>query len=71
MSDKCTFLAIIPNLASAINIHGDGGWRIKLDIPQSEEVHALDLLTMREKVLKVTIEIENGESQRNSTKLHI
>lgn len=68
MSAKCTFLAIIPNLASAIQIHGDGGWRIKLDIPMSEEARALELLTMREKVLKITVELEGNipESEKKT-----
>jgi hypothetical protein len=49
-------LAIIPNIGTAIKIHGDGGWRIQLDIDASQEAKALELLTMRGKVLKVTVE---------------
>ena len=54
----CSFLAIIPNIGTAIKIHGDGGWRIQLDIDASQEGAALELLTMRGKVLRVTVEVE-------------
>ena len=54
----CTFRAIIPNLQSAIQVAGDGGWRVKLDIPATDEANALELLTMRGQVLKITVELE-------------
>ena len=54
----CTFRAIIPNLQSAIQVAGDGGWRVKLDIPATDEANALELLTMRGQVLKITVEPE-------------
>jgi hypothetical protein len=57
VTEPCEFLAIIPNLQSAILVAGDGGWRIKLDIDASQEGAALNLLTMRGKLLKVTIEV--------------
>ena len=67
---SCTFRAIIPNLQSAIQVAGDGGWRIKIDIPASEEARALELLTMRGMVLEITVRPEldkqtktNGESK--------
>lgn len=55
---KCTFRAIIPNLQSAIQVSGDGGWRVKLDIPATDEANALELLTMRGRVLQITVELE-------------
>ena len=63
MSDTgCTFRAIIPNLQSAIQVAGDGGWRVKIDIPASDEANALELLTMRGQVLRITVEIEKQKT---------
>jgi len=36
--------------------------RIQLDIPETEMSNALDLLTMRQKVLLVTVQVEEGRS---------
>ena len=58
---KCSFLASIPNIGTAIKIHGEGGWRVQFDIPASEEGAALELLTMREMVLRVTVEPEQND----------
>ena len=66
---ECTFRAIVPNIQSAIMVAGDGGWRIKLDIPASDEGAALELLTMRGHVLRVTVKIE--ENDRNGRKSYI
>lgn len=53
-----TFLASIPPLQSAVTISGDrGGMRVKLDIPESEMANAVRLLTMREQVLRVSVEV--------------
>jgi len=57
---QCSFYAIFPSIQSAIRIDGDGGMRIQLDIPESEIGNALDLLSMRQKVLKVTIVVEEN-----------
>ena len=62
MTTPCTFRAIIPNLQSAIQVAGDGGWRVKLDIAASEEANALELLTLRGQVLRVTVEVEKPKS---------
>jgi hypothetical protein len=64
MSDSITFKAYIPNLQSAIQVAGDGGWRVKLDIPASEEGKALELLTMRGVVLEVTVRPAPDEPPR-------
>ena len=71
MSD-CTFRAIVPSIGTAIKIHGDGGWRVQFDIPASDEAAALELLTMRGRVLEVTVRPEKsgGETQQ-SRKIHI
>ena len=56
-----TFLASIPPLQSAIQVHGGGdGMRVKLEIPESEMANAVELLTMRGVVLKVSVEVEPG-----------
>jgi hypothetical protein len=54
-----TFKASMPPIQSAVKISGNGdGMRIQLDIPETEMGNAVQLLAMREKVLKVTIEVE-------------
>ena len=60
-----SFIGTIAPLQTAITIASDGGWRVKLDIPANQEGAALELLTMRGKVLKVTI--EEAESDTNWT----
>jgi hypothetical protein len=65
MSDKVTFLAAFPPIQSAIKITGAGdGMRIQLDIPESEMGNAIELLAWRQRVLKVTVELENAEKRR-------
>lgn len=57
--EPITFKASMPPIQSAVKISGNGdGMRIQLDIPEAEMVNAVRLLAMREKVLKVTIEVE-------------
>ncbi len=56
-----SFIGTIAPLQTAITIASDGGWRVKIDIPANQEGAALELLTMRGKVLKVTVE----EAQEN------
>ena len=56
-----SFIGTIAPLQTAISIASDGGMRIKIDVPANQEGAALELLTMRGKVLKVTIE----EAQEN------
>jgi len=51
-----SFVGTIAPLQTAIMIASDGGWRVKVDIPANQEGAALELLTMRGKVLKITIE---------------
>jgi len=58
MGDPITFLASIPPLQSAIQVHGGGdGMRIKLEIPETEMGNAVELLTMRGVVLRVTVRV--------------
>lgn len=57
--DVVTFLASIPAILSALKISGNGdGMRVQFDIPESEMGNAVKLLVMRDKVLKITIEVE-------------
>lgn len=53
-----TFLCSIAPLQSAIQVAGDAGMRLKLDIPDSEMDAAVQLLGMRGQVLRVTVELE-------------
>jgi hypothetical protein len=68
--DKIQFVAAFPSIQTAIKITGDGnGMRIQLDIPETEMGQAARLLLMREKVLKVTVELAempkvNGKRKR-------
>lgn len=59
MSDKpITFLASFPAIQSAVKVSGNGeGLRLTLDVPESEMANAIGLLAMRDKVLKVTVEL--------------
>lgn len=52
------FEATIPALQSAITIAGDGGARLKLDVPESEMEAVARLLALRGQVLRVTVEVE-------------
>lgn len=64
MADEITFLASFPPIQSAIKIAGAGdGMRIQLDVPESEMANAIGLLAWRQRVLKVTVELEDGESR--------
>jgi hypothetical protein len=66
MADPITFLAHFPAIQSAIQA-GDDGMRIQLQIPESEMAQALYLMMMRDKVLRVTIEVDGGQSERTET----
>lgn len=54
MSEPITFLASFPPIQSAIKV-GQDGMRIQLDIPEIEMANAVELLAMRNVVLKVTV----------------
>jgi len=62
---KVTFLAAFPPIQSAIKITGAGdGMRIQLDVPESEMGNAIELLAWRQRVLKVTVELEDGYTEK-------
>jgi len=52
-----SFLASIPLTATAIRIHGEGGLRLTLDVPESSLPEALALIGMRGETLRVTVKI--------------
>ena len=68
-----SFIGTIAPLQTAITISSDGGWRVKIDIPANQEGAALELLTMRGKVLKVTVEEagQNDDGTEKQRKIHI
>lgn len=71
VSDKVVFLAAFPSIQSAIKITGAGdGMRIQLDVPESEMGNAIGLLAWRQRVLKVTVELED-EPHTKHRKIHI
>ena len=54
--DTVTFLATFPPTATAIQMHGDGGMRITMDIPETEVGKALPVMKWRGAQMEVTIE---------------
>lgn len=55
LSDETTFKAHFPNSLQAVQVHGGGGMRIILEIPESELGNAIDLVRWRNDVLQVTV----------------
>lgn len=50
------FSASIPPLASAVNVSGEGGARIKLDVPESDLAEVMKLIAYgRERELRVVV----------------
>ena len=68
MADRATFEATLPPILSAVKVSGDGGLRIQLDVPQTDEADALKLLLWRERVLRITVEPINDGDIPNHTK---
>ena len=52
------FSATIPDIQSAVNISGNRHARIKLDVSEQDIAQVVKLMTVSDKVLKVTVEIE-------------
>lgn len=70
MGELVTFLAAFPSILAAIKI-GTDGMRITLDVPESEMGQAVRLLTMRDTVLRVTVEaLDDGRTTEHSSKVH-
>ena len=59
---KITFPASLPALQSAVTISGNGdGARVKLDIPQTHLMQAMQLAAMQGVVLWVTVGTDEPE----------
>lgn len=54
--DRAEFEAIIPDTATAIQVHGGGGCRLRLDVDESNLPEALRLVMWRDMTIKVTVE---------------
>lgn len=67
MGDAVTFLAAFPSILAAIKV-GTDGMRITLDVPESEMAQAVKLLTMRDTVLRVTVEALDDRSEAGKPK---
>ncbi len=59
-SSSFSFEASLPPIQSAISVAGDGGARVKLDVPETEMDAVIRLAALRGTVFKVTIEPERG-----------
>ena len=57
-----TFTASIPPTETAIKIHGDGGARVILDIPEKNLGAFLPALPYRGKIIKVTFAVNEKDS---------
>ena len=64
MTDRVTFEAIIPDTATAIQIHGGGGMRVRFDIDESNVPEALMLTVMRDRLLRLTVEVAKDNDER-------
>lgn len=62
MGEPVTFLASFPGIQSAIKVGPDGA-RVQLDIPETEMPAIVRLMLMRGKLLKITVEIDNGTTE--------
>jgi hypothetical protein len=60
MTDAIQFRATIPGILSAIKVDGSGGMRVQFDVAETEMAQAVKLLAMRQAVLLVTVEADNG-----------
>lgn len=59
MMGKIEFLASIPPIQSGLKFGGDGA-RVQFDIPETYLSEAIKLVTCKNKVLKITVEIKEG-----------
>lgn len=65
MKHITTFQASIPPIMSAFKVGGDG-CRISFDIPESDKIECLKLLTVQNMVLTVTVSVgEENPPLRN------
>ena len=59
MNERIEFVAVIPDLGSAITIDGEegAGGRLKLDIPGTDIAPLLRLIAWRGRLLRITVEV--------------
>ncbi len=62
--EPLTFLASLPPTDGALKAHGDGGFRLLLDIPDSEAPAFVRLLLYRQMVLRVTVQAEGERPKK-------
>ena len=70
VKESATFEATLPPILSAVKVSGDGGLRIQLDVPQTDEADALKLLLWRERVLRITVEPVDDPGRPDKTRGH-
>ncbi len=69
MSDEpIVFYASFPSNAIAIRMHGDGGYRITLDVPESEADTMMAFAKMRGKTMVLTAQVQEIEENRTNGK---
>lgn len=68
MSEPIVFYASFPTNATAIRMHGDGGYRITLDISESEGDIMAALAAMRGKTMIVTAQVREPETPQEPKK---
>lgn len=59
-TNEITFAASIPHKAAAVDIHGDTGARLTLEVADSDLADFLPIVTFRGKRLKITV-TEDGD----------
>lgn len=57
MDIKVEFAAYLPARQGAVAVHGEEGARVTFDIPETDIVAAARLIMLRNKPLKVTVEV--------------
>ena len=67
MAESITVLASFPAIQSAILI-GDDGMRIALHIPEVEVPNAVGLIAMRDRRLRVTVEVVEDQQSSDDSK---
>ena len=57
--EPISFIASLPNIQSAVQVHGGGdGYIVKLEVPKSEALAIMKLGLCTQVAFKVTVEVE-------------
>lgn len=63
--EPISFTAALPNIQSAIQLHGAGdGYLVKLEVPQSEALAIMKLGCLTQMAFRVTVEVEEEAASR-------